>query len=275
METCLKAGFTLGALFCFQIASWQFASARGETVIETVQPAPLPYFATFTGKSLASITLPPTLLRRDMNAANAIASETGDFKPARYSFPDAAVPRSVLHDLTEIYHYDRRRDVPIVSSGGDWVIAEYFLSGSPIPVSRFRLLGKQVQRQELLNRTGRTIRIIAIGWARASTAEDDEATDMSALGEHPAWIRVFAVSPEGKKTLVALAWRRARFAVAPEEYDAPDERSLVFGLPDGTVKWSTQAAFLKAQDIDLDAGQLAGHRHAAAYPHADRRMRSR
>ena len=246
------------ALASFMISPCGSALPRAEPSIKTVESSRPPYVARTAGDALISITLPPKLLGLDMNVENSIASETGDFKPARYSFPGTAVPQSVLHDLTRIYRYDRRRDVPIVSSGGDWVIAEYFAANSHVPASRFRLLGKQVQRQELLDRAGRTIRIITIGWARRSTAEDDETTNMSELGEHPAWIRVFKVSPAGKKTLVALAWRRKGFATVPETYDEPDEELLMFGLPDGTVKWRTKAEFLKAQDIDLNAAKLLG-----------------
>ncbi|WP_157694745.1 hypothetical protein [Caballeronia fortuita] len=72
-----------------------------------------------------------------MSVANSIKSETGEFKPARYSFPAARVPQTLLTHLTGIYGYERRRDVPIVSTGGDWVIAEYFRAGSHVPVSRF------------------------------------------------------------------------------------------------------------------------------------------
>lgn len=260
MKTRLKARCIMGALAGLQIAPWGAAMARAESATRTVASSQPPYFARLEGDSLKSITLSPELLRLDMHAENAIASETGAFKPARYSFPDATVPKSVLHDLSGIYRYDRRRDVPIVSSGGDWVVAEYFLAGSHIPVSRFRMLGKQVQRQERLNRAGKTTRIIAVGWARPSTEEEDDTTNLSELGDRPAWIRVFDVSSGGKKTLAALAWRRQRFAVAPGTYDVPDEQSLLFGLPDGTVKWHTRTAFLKALDIDLDARSLTGEK---------------
>lgn len=45
---------------------------------------------------------------------------------------------------------------------------------------------------------------------------------------------------------------------------APDDGDLVFGLPDGTVKWDTKKAFLTANDIDLDARGLSGKAKAAA-----------
>lgn len=264
MQARLHAYFTTAILASLLAAPCGAALPRAAPSIRTVESSRPPYVATTAGDALVSITLPPKLLRLDMNAQNSIASETGDFKPARYSFPDAAVPQSVLHELTGIYRYDRRRDVPIVSSGGDWVIAEYFRAGAHVPLSRFRLLGKRVQRQEQLDRAGRTLRIVAIGWARSSTEEDDETTSMSALGDHPAWIRVFKVSPAGKKTLVALAWRRKAFATAPAPDDKPDDQSLVFGLPDGTAKWRTKAAFVKALDLDLDASRLTGRSKSTA-----------
>jgi hypothetical protein len=253
-----KTFFAVGALASFLISSCVFASSQAELPIKTVESSRPPYVAKIAGGALISIALPPKLLPLDMNAENSIASETGDFKPARYYFPDTVVPQQVVHNLARIYRYNRRRDVPIVSSGGDWVIAEYFMAGSHIPVSRFRLLGRQVQRQEQLDRVGRTIKIIAVGWARQSTQDGDEDTNMSELGAHPAWIRVFKVSSAGTKTLVALAWRRNRFAEAPATYDEPDDNELVFGLPDGTVKWRTKAEFLKAQNIDLNAKRLWG-----------------
>ncbi len=129
-----------------------------------------PYVANVAHGELISVAMPPRLLKLDMNDHNAVRSETGDYKPARYSFPAAHVPERTLHRLTDLYGYDRRRDVPIVSSGGDWVMAEYFLAGSHVPVARFQMLGKHVQRQEQLDRAGRTVRTIAIGWEDSSGA---------------------------------------------------------------------------------------------------------
>ncbi|PCE22651.1 hypothetical protein BWP39_23515 [Paraburkholderia acidicola] len=250
-----KAFFVVSALASLMISPGAFASSRAELPVKTIQSSRPPYIARISGDTLISISLPPKLLALDMNAENSIASETGDFKSARYAFPNTVVPQEVVHNLARIYRYDRRRDVPIVSSGGDWVIAEYFKAGSHVPVARFRLLGRHVQRQEQLDRSGRTIKVIAIGWARQS-AQDDDDSDASDLGDRPAWIRVFKVSPAGKRTLVALAWRRKRFVEAPSTTDQPDDNELAFGLPDGTVKWTTKAAFLKAQNIDLNAKML-------------------
>lgn len=225
----------------------------------TVQSVHPPYVAIVANGRLISISLPPQQLKLDMNAANSIASETGDFKPARYAFPDAQVPQSLLSHLTGIYGYDRRRDVPIVSSGGDWVIAEYFRAGSHIPVSRFQLLGKQVQRQEQLDQAGKTVKIIEVGWARASSMGDSDGSELSALDEHPAWIRVFKVLPGKKRQLIALAWRKTRFTSAPDTYDEPKDGELAYGLPNGVAKWHTMPEFARAENIDLDARSLAGN----------------
>ncbi|GJH23516.1 hypothetical protein [Caballeronia novacaledonica] len=235
-----------------------YAATRSTHSGETVESFDPPYFASVSGDALTAIALSPRLLKLDMNPKNSIKSETGDFKPARYSFPDAHVPRSVLRRLPDIYRYDRRRDVPIVSSGGDWIIAEYFAANSHVPTARFRLLGHRVQRQEQLDRAGRTVKIVTVGWARGSDREDDEAPDLSELDEHPAWIRVFTVSRAGIRTLVALAWRRSRFTTAPQTDDVPQDSELAFGAPGGVVKWRTKSEFLKANHIDLAARSLSG-----------------
>ncbi|WP_250512291.1 hypothetical protein [Caballeronia sp. INDeC2] len=226
---------------------------------KTVQSSHPSYVARVTNGRLVSISLQPQELKLDMNAANSIASETGDFKPARYSFPGSHVPQTLLSHLTEIYAYDRRRDVPIVSSGGDWVVAEYFLAGSHVPVSRFELLGKQVRRQEQLDRTGRTVKIIVVGWTRASAMHDDGNSEVSALDEHPVWMRVFKVQPGGGKQLVALAWRKTHFSSTPDTYDEPKDNELAYGLPNEVVKWRTMEEFVRAQHIDLEARSLAGN----------------
>ncbi|CAM2195979.1 conserved protein of unknown function [Paraburkholderia kururiensis] len=260
-----KSLATAGAIAGVLISHGVFATLHKEPVIKTIESSSPPWYARVTDEALISITLSPRLLRLDMNAANSIRAEASDFKPARYSFPGVTVPRSVLHDLTRIYSYGRRRDVPIVSSGGDWVIAEYYMAGSHVPASRFRLLGKQVQRQEQLDRTGHAVKIIDIGWA-PRTASDDDSVDTSTLGDHPAWIRVFRVSPSGKKTLVALAWRTKGFPTAPDTDVMPDDNDLIFGLPDGTVKWHTKNDFLSANDIDLSARRLSGMAKPAPGP---------
>jgi hypothetical protein len=228
---------------------------------KTIQSEHPSYVAKVADGQLISIKMQPQTLKLDMNSANSIQSETGDFKPARYTFPETAAPQSVLTRLTDIYKYDRRRDVPIVSSGGDWVIAEYFRGGSHIPTTRFQLLGKQVQHQELLDAAGRTTKVVVVGWARASAAYDDETSDLSALGDHPAWIRVFKVTPGGKKQLAAIAWRKAPFSHTPDTYDEPKSNDLEYGSTVGVVKWRNQTDFIRAENIDLEARGLNGVPH--------------
>ncbi|MDR5756136.1 hypothetical protein [Caballeronia sp. LZ035] len=223
--------------------------------IESSDP---PYVARVADGALLSIQLQPVRLKLDMNAHNSVRSETDDFKPARYSFPRAHVPQAVLHRLTDIYRYERRRDVPIVSSGGNWVIAEYFPAHSHIPVARFQLLGGRVQRQERLDRNGRTTQIVVIGWARVAAPADEEASDLTALGERPAWIRVFRVSPSGSRTLVAVARRKRSFTAPPHPDDVPHADDLTFGSAKGAPEWRSMAEFAAAQDIDLDAAALSG-----------------
>ena len=234
-----------------------YAAQASVSTIDSSSPA---YFAQVDGTRLLAITVPPKELDRDMNAANSIRSETGDFKPARYHFPNSVVPRTTLKHLQSIYRYERRRDVPIVSSGGDWVIAEHFSANSHIPTCRFRLLGSRVQRQEQLNSSGRVTKIILIGWAPAQSTKDEDITDSSGLGQDPAWIRVLKVTPEGREMLVALAWRRQGLKALKSTFDEADNNDLEFGLPNGAVRWHTMAAFAEANDIDLSATSLSGQR---------------
>lgn len=226
---------------------------------ETIESSHPPYIARVDGDRLLSITVEPRQLAMDMNPRNSIKSETNSFKPARYRFPNANVPRSVLKHLADVYRYDRRRDVPIVSSGGNWVIAEYFRANSHVPLVRFRLLGKTVQRQEQLDSSGKVTGIVMVGWAPRNSIEDEEESDnASALGEHAAWIRVLKVSATGKKTPVAVAWKAAGGAVSSSTDDEPQESDLHFGRPDGTRRWRSMSEFTRSLGIDLHAESLSG-----------------
>jgi hypothetical protein len=226
----------------------------GTKIVESSNP---PYVASVAKGEIVSIALRAQLLKRDMNARNSIRSETGSFKPARYSFPDAHVPESALKHLTDIYKYDRRRDVPLVSSGGNWVLAEYFKAGSNTPVARFQMLGKHVQRQEQLD-NGRVVQSIVVGWSPNTSTAENEPSPRADLGEHPAWIRVINVAPTGKRTLVALAWRKSATPHATTSMEAPKDSELLYGVPNGVVKWQTKAEFVKANGIDLEAKGLSG-----------------
>lgn len=233
---------------------------EAQASVSTIESSTPVYSAQVDGTRLEKIVVPPQELELDMNAANSIRSEAGAFKPARYSFPNAAVPRTALGHLQSIYHYDRRRDVPIVSSGGDWVIAEHFAADSHIPTSRFRLLGTKVQRQEQLDSSGRTRKIILVGWSPVRSLEDEDVSDLSSLGRNPAWIRVLSVSSDGRKKLIALAWRREGLEALKSTDEEPNERQLQFGLQNGTVRWPSMTAFTRANDIDLSATRLSGEK---------------
>lgn len=226
---------------------------------EFVESSHPPFFAQAEGDRLLSLTVDPRQLALDMNQDNSIRSETNDYKPARYHFPNTIVRRSVLKNLKDVYRFDRRRDVPIVSSGGDWVIAEYFRANSHVPSARFRLLGERVQRQDQLDSAGKITGIVLVGWAPRNSTDDDEQSESTlAPVEHAAWIRVLKVSATGKKTLAAVAWKAGNSAVPASTDDAPMGRDLVFGRPDGTVRWHSMDEFTKSMGIDLNAKSLSG-----------------
>ncbi|HDR9058194.1 TPA: hypothetical protein QDB02_006005 [Burkholderia vietnamiensis] len=232
------------------------AAFPAEKVVESTHPM---YYGKVDGDRLISLTIPPRELILDMNPVNSIKSEANDFKQARYYFPNADTPLSVVKNLERIYRFDRRRDVPIVSSSLDWVIAEYFKANSHVPICRFRLLGKSVERQEQLDFSGKVVKIILIGWAPRNSTEDEERVpDLSVLGEHPAWIRVLRVTPDGRKTLVAEAWKATDVPFDAPTDSEPKASDLYFGLPNGARRWRSIADFTKYNEIDLHAACLSG-----------------
>jgi hypothetical protein len=73
--------------------------------------------------SVKSISMSPTVLRLDMNSGNSIKAEAADFKPVTYWFRKKALKRQALAQIGSVYAVPRIRTVPIVSSGGGWVVA--------------------------------------------------------------------------------------------------------------------------------------------------------
>ncbi|WP_176318044.1 hypothetical protein, partial [Burkholderia vietnamiensis] len=105
-------------------------------------------------------------------------------------------------------------------------------------------LGKSVERQEQLDFSGKVVKIILIGWAPRNSTEDEERVpDLSVLGEHPAWIRVLRVTPDGRKTLVAEAWKATDVPFDAPTDSEPKASDLYFGLPNGARRWRSIADF--------------------------------
>jgi hypothetical protein len=120
-------------------------AAPHTTLLEGTRPA---YLARIRDDgSVASVTMQPATLPLDMNSGNSIKGETGDFKPVTYRFGARVLNRRSLSHIARVYSVQRARIVPIVSSGGDWVIAASFGAGSHTPTFRYEMLGAAVQSQ--------------------------------------------------------------------------------------------------------------------------------
>lgn len=206
--------------------------------------------------SVKSISMSPTVLRLDMNRGNSIKAEAADFKPVTYWFRKAVLKREALAQISGVYAVPRIRTVPIVSSGGDWVIAEFFGGRSHIPKCRYEMSRKTVLTQYVLDGRGRVVRIADIGWQTDSS--DPERTDARVMrvGKHRTWIRVYDVDGQGVSRLVAAAW-----AKRSQEYKADDpppaENELAFGNPRGTQLWTDRPRFEAALGLDLAAKLIA------------------
>lgn len=205
---------------------------------------------------VASVTMRPTALPFDMNRGNSIKGETGEFKPVTYLFGERLLKRKALSSIEKIYSVARIRRVPIVSSGGDWVIAEFFGAGSHIPKYRYEMLGKTVQTQYVLDLRGRVIRLADIGW-RTDVANPLRSGDIRVdASKHATWIRVFDVRGNGDLHLVATAWVVDTGMREPD--DAPPAcDQLRFGNANGKSIWADQRRFESALGLDFTARAIA------------------
>jgi hypothetical protein len=251
---CRVAIIITTALACS--LSTQAAEARPHTTLyESTRPA---YVARIRDDgSVASITMQPSALPLDMNPDNSIKGETGDFKPVTYRFGAGVLNRRSLSRIDKVYSVERIRVVPIVSSGGDWVVAEFLAAGSRTPRFRYEMLGTTIKSQYVLDRQGRVIRIADIGW-RTDTADPVRSGLVS--GTHPTWIRVFDVNKKGQPKLVAAAWTNDVRERGSDDA-SPALHDLKFGDANGKPMWADQQRFEAALGLDFTAkAVLAEHR---------------
>ncbi|RQH02186.1 hypothetical protein [Paraburkholderia dinghuensis] len=245
------AGLIAIAIGSLCVTSAQTAeSAEHTTSIEGQRPA---YYARIRDDgSVKSVSMSPTALRLDMNSGNSIKAEAADFKPVTYWFGKSVLNRKMLARISSVYTVPRIRTVPIVSSGGDWVVAEFFGAGSHIPNCRYEMLRKTVLTQYVLDSRGRVMRIADIGWQTDSA--DPRRTDEHVMyvGKYRTWIRAYDVDSRGDLRLVAAAW-----STRSQEHRSgdlpPAENELVFGNVRGKQLWANKRNFEAALGLDLAA----------------------
>jgi hypothetical protein len=242
-----------GATF-FTVSALRAEPASHTITIESSRPA---YWARVRDDGfVTSVTMQPNALPLDMNSSNSIEGETGDFKPVTYRFGKGILNRRALSPIDRIYTVARIRAVPIVSSGGDWVIAESFEADSHVPRCRYEMLGQTVRTQYVLDKHGRVVRVADIGW-RTDVADPRRSGDIrSNPGKHATWIRVFDVNGKGGLNLIGTAW-----VVDARERgldDSPPARAeLRFSDANGKRVWADQRRFEAALGLDLAARAIA------------------
>jgi hypothetical protein len=205
---------------------------------------------------VASVTMQPTVLPLDMNSGNSIKAEAGGFKPVTYLFGERILNRRALARIDTIYQVARTRRVPIVSTGGDWVIAEFFRAGSHVPQCRYEMLGKSVRTQYILDPRGRVVRIADVGW-QTDVADPRRSGNLRVgPGKHATWIRVFDVSGNRALNLIAAAWVVDAGERGPDD-SPPLQGQLRFGNAKGKSIWVDQRRFESALGLDLTARAIA------------------
>lgn len=228
-------------------------SAERTTWLEGQRPA---YSARIRDDgSVKSISMSPTVLRLDMNSGNSIKAEAADFKPVTYWFRKSVLKRQALAQISSVYAVSRIRTVPVVSTGGDWVVAEFFGARSHVPKCRYEMSGRKVLTQYVLDRRGRVIRIADIGWQTDTADPERSDAHVMRIGNFRTWIRVYDVDGHGVPRLAAAAW-----ATRSQEQKAgdfpPAENELAFGNARGTPLWVNRQQFEAALGLDLAASLI-------------------
>lgn len=199
-----------------------------------------------------------TFGERDNNAANMVVDVFGHWNGSTYYFTRTPVPVSVLSSSEELYKYERRR---MTRLDNHTRMYELFKPNEHISRHRFYMLAGVVLRHDQLDEKGKMKRIVTVNdWRQprpgATPDFDDKLLKTSSprLIGHQVYHRVYEVDAGGRPTLVALSWNRAlRNPVKSIPLSMAD---LVFGTPDGKVKWKSRDEFDKAFDTSENARQV-------------------
>jgi len=208
------------------------------------------------GKGVEKIVSGYFLGRRDESVGPSFKLVSGTAPHINYYFPTPPVPIDLLKAPETIYQYDRRRETEITRV---IKLYEYFPAHVTRLRERFFAAFGRTLRHEQLDDQGRLRRAVNVGrFSRSDEGfgfydEDLEHANISwKLKGHELYYRVWDYDAEGKATLVALGWGKGIDVGEPEKID---DAHIVFGTPDGKVKWKDQAAFFKAFDFDPTASR--------------------
>lgn len=189
---------------------------------------------------------------------------SGGEPPIEYLFVnnDPPVPYEMLKDPDNIYKYNRRRDTDVTKV---IKLHEYFPANQTRVKERFFTAFVRTLRQEQLDDEGRLKRAINAGrFSRTDQEfgfydEDLKKARISLkLKGHELYYRVWDYDASGKARLVALGWG-ARLSLGKP--DKIDEATILFGTPDGTVRWKSKEEFFQVFEFDPKAKRAFAHEY--------------
>jgi hypothetical protein len=193
----------------------------------------------------------------DNNSANMVVDEFGHWNGSNYYFPKPPVSMSILEAPDELYKHERRR---VTRLDNHTRMVELFKANEHISRHRFYTLDGNVLRHEQLDDKGKVKRIITVNdWRQPRPGSNPDVNDKllstsaPLLAGRKIYHRVYEVAEGGLPKLVAVSWDPS---ARPFKDTAGPASRLMFGTPDGKVKWKSQEEFHQAFETSADARQV-------------------
>lgn len=195
----------------------------------------------------------------DNNAANIIVDSFGHWTGSTYYFTKPPVPLDVLENPELIYKYERRRQTYV---DGDLLrLFELFKPNEHVSRHRYYYL-RDMLRNEQLDAKGRVTRVITVNDYRQPRpgphpdVDDKLLTDKGLrISGHQIYHRVYDLDAQGRPTLVAVSWN-SKLRLNPLKKTHRDFADVVYGTPDGTVKWKKLEDFEKFFGFSSNAAEV-------------------
>jgi hypothetical protein len=195
----------------------------------------------------------------DDNPANTVLNSFGQTTGSTYYFTKPPVPLDVLEHPELIYKYERRRQTYI--DGEHFRLYELFKPNEHISHHRYYYQGGML-RNEQVDAKGRVTRVITVNDYRQPRPGPHPDVDDKLLTDkglrifgHQIYHRVYDLDPKGNPTLVAVSWNR-KLRLNPLKKTHIDFAEVVYGTPDGKVKWNKLADFEKAFGFTSNAAEV-------------------
>jgi hypothetical protein len=195
----------------------------------------------------------------DDNSANTVLDSFGHWTGSTYFFTRPPVPLEVLEHPELVYKYERRRQTYI--DGHQFKLFELFKPNEHISHHRYYYAGEMV-RSEQLDAKGKVTRVVTVDDYRQPRpgphpdVDDKLFTDkgLRIIG-HQIYHRIYDLDAQGRPTLVAISWNR-KLRLNPLKRTPMDFADVVFGTPDGKVRWKTLAEFEKFFGFSSNAAEV-------------------